>query len=407
MSPLKSRQGSEVWKTRQIPSRLRPANNVGHYTTPYRFLYFAVENWAMRIFMRRLLVGTSARGLILCTALLLSACAAVPNTERPADRPNEDRAPLSWKGLPVYDHIVIVVEENKDYRRIGNDLDFIVGSFEAPFINKLRAEGASLARMYAEEHFSQGNYYWLLSGSHQDVGFFDHVPSPGSINADNLASRLIARGRSFAGFSEGLPSIGWPEDGNDETHYARKHVPWIAFSNIPNGGTRDTSSNLRFEDFPSGETPAFDTLPTVSVVIPNLMHDMHDPDIEYGIGAIVRGDTWLKDNLGKYYEWAKTHNSLLIVTFDENDHGLFNIGLTSPAASDAEGQNQIATIFAGAGIKLGYEDPTPVTHVNLLRTIEAMYGLPRSGEQQERALEAGISDETVITHVFQTDASSP
>ena len=347
--------------------------------------------------MRRLLVGTSARGLVLCTALLLGGCAAVQGTEGLSDRLNEVSAPASWEGLPVYAHIVIVVEENKDYRRIGDDHDFIVGNCEAPFINKLRAEGASLTHMYAEEHFSQGNYFWLLSGSNQGVGFFDFVPSPGSIDAYNLASRLIAHGRSFAGFSEGLPSIGWTDAGNDETHYARKHVPWISFGNIPSG------SNRRFEDFPSGKTPAFDTLPTVSFVIPNLMHDTHDPDVVKHVGPIERGDTWLRDNLEAYYKWAKTNNSLLIVTFDENAvEGLFSFGSTDPAAPpQTKDQNQIATIFAGARIKPGYEDHTPVTHVNLLRTIEAMYGLPPSGGQQRRALEAGISDETVITDVFE------
>ena len=33
--------------------------------------------------------------------------------------------------------------------------------------------------------------------------------------------------------------------------YARKHVPWISFANVPNGTTAETSSNLRFADFPS------------------------------------------------------------------------------------------------------------------------------------------------------------
>jgi hypothetical protein len=59
------------------------------------------------------------------------------------------------------------------------------------------------------------------------------------------------------------------------------------------------------------------------------------------------------------------------------------------------------TILAGARIKRGYEDRTPVTHVNLLRTLEAMYGLQRSGRQQAWALKAGISDEAVIRDVFE------
>ncbi len=340
------------------------------------------------------------RLIVACTALLLGGCLGTPAIEQPADHPNGVEAPPSWKGLPVYDHIVIVVEENKDYEKLDKDPDsYIVGHPKVGFIDKLRAEGASLTRMHAEEHFSQGNYFWLLSGSNQGVGFFDCVPWPGSIKAENLGHQLIARGRSFKGYSESLPAIG--STVIEEGDYARKHVPWSAFADIPNGSTRDTSSNLRFEDFPKGKDE-FHKLPTVAFVIPNLKNDMHDSGVENGIGPVERGDDWLEAKLGDYYEWAKANNSLLIVTFDENAQaGVFRIGPTDPAAADAKDQNRIVTILAGAHIKKGYEGDTPVTHVNLLRTIEAMYGLERSGRQQGWALKAGISDDRVIAGVFE------
>jgi hypothetical protein len=64
-------------------------------------------------------------------------------------------------------------------------------------------------------------------------------------------------------------------------------------------------------------------------------------------------------------------------------------------------QNRIVTIFAGAHIKPGvYSEGKGITHVNLLRTIEAMYGLPKSGAQQPNAAGAGISDETMVTDIF-------
>jgi acid phosphatase len=330
----------------------------------------------------------------------LSGCLGLPDAEQRFDHPGEVKAPPSWQGLPVYDHIVIVVEENKDHVKLDDDKTnpFIIGNANAKFINKLRVEGASLTRMYAEEHFSQGNYFWLLSGSNQGVGFLDCVPWPGSIDAENLGHQLIAHGRSFKGYSEGLPAIG--STVIEEGDYARKHVPWIAFANIPNGTTPDTSSNLTFAEFPKRRQD-FHKLPTVAFVIPNLKNDMHDDTNEKG-DAVKNGDEWLAKNLGDYVEWAKTHNSLLIVTFDENAQaGLFTIGPTNPAATDDKDKNQIVTILAGARIKPGYEDKTPVTHVNLLRTIEAMYGLQRSGRQQAWAIKAGIADETVITGVFE------
>jgi len=185
-------------------------------------------------------------------------------------------------------------------------------------------------------------------------------------------------------------------------------VPWISFANVPNGTTIDTSSNLRFADFPSDYT----TLPTVAFVIPNLNHDMHNGKSAQSIPA---GDAWLRQNLDGYYQWAKTHNSLLIVTFDENDDQGSYYGLTNPLIGPnprypprynrllRDIQNRIVTIFAGAHIKPGsYAEGKGITHVNLLRTIEAMYGLPKSGAQQPNAAGGGIADETIITDVFES-----
>ena len=197
-----------------------------------------------------------------------------------------------------------------------------------------------------------------------------------------------------------LPAIGSevdvdpPECRGNSCVYGRKHVPWISFANVPNGTTVETSSNLRFADFPSD----YATLPTVAFVIPNLNHDMHNGR---PADSIPRGDAWLRENLDRYYQWAKTHNSLLIVTFDENDDSDQMTGLTDPRADDPVKQNRIATIVAGARIKPGlYLEGKGVTHVNLLRTIEAMYELPKSGRQQEFAAAAGIGDDVIITDIF-------
>jgi hypothetical protein len=292
---------------------------------------------------------------------------------------------ISWpSGLPVYDHIVIVVEENKDYEQI-------IGSAAAPYINgTLKAGGANLTQMYAEEHPSQGNYFWLFSGSNQRVGFEDKIPSK-LITASNVGAQLVRAGRSFKGYSEDLPRIGAvnPTKGL----YARKHAPWISFSNIPNGTTIATSSNLRFADFPTD----FRDLPTVAFVIPNLANDMHNGKIPSSIQA---GDRWLQQHLDTYYRWARENNSLLVLTFDENDHGKI-VGLSDPGASEPARRNRIVTILAGAHIKAGdYPEGKGVTHVNLLRTLEAMYGLPRSGAQQPFALNVGIADDVILTDLF-------
>jgi len=75
------------------------------------------------------------------------------------------------------------------------------------------------------------------------------------------------------------------------------------------------------------------------------------------------GDAWLNNNLSAYATWAKANNSLLVVTWDEDDNGE---------------NNQIPTIFYGANVKTGaYGEP--VTHYSVLSTLEQMYGLNATG----------------------------
>jgi phosphatidylinositol-3-phosphatase len=309
---------------------------------------------------------------------------------------------LRWQvDLPVYDHVVIVVEENKGY-------DWIIGNPAADYINNvLKKEGANFTRAYAEEHFSEGNYFWLFSGDNQNVGYLDRIPSKWNNSAypfttANLGQQLLAKGLSFKGYAESLPAIGF--SGDDKGLYARKHVPWISFANVPNGATLATSSNLRFADFPRNPGD-YHTLPTVAFVIPNQGNDMHNGPSDKSIPA---GDAWLKQYFDPYYQWAKQHNSLLIVTFDETDDKGGHYGLTDPRACTAAGreqclelQNRIVTIFAGAHIRPGdYPEGKGITHVNILRTLEAMYALPRAGSQQAKAAAAGIADDYIITDVF-------
>jgi acid phosphatase len=300
-------------------------------------------------------------------------------------------------GLPVYDHVVVVIEENKDYEQIFPEAG---PNDDAAFLTRLAAEGALFTRMFGEEHNSEGNYFWLFAGARPPgLGFHDELPAT-MLHASNLGQRLIESGRSFKGYSEDLPAVGSQVAGapagclGAQCLYARKHAPWVSFENLPQGTTPETSSNLRFADFPSD----YAQLPTVSFVVPNQFHDMHSGP---GDTMIKRGDDWLHEKLGPYYEWAKSHNGLLVVTFDENNDRGEMAGPTDPRAADRVARNRIATIFAGARIKPGrYDEGNGITHVNILRTLEAMYGLPKSGRQQENALAAGIGDDFIITDVF-------
>lgn len=108
-----------------------------------------------------------------------------------------------------------------------------------------------------------------------------------------------------------------------------------------------------FAQFPKDD---FTKLPTLSFVVPDMCNDMHDC-------PVGSGDTWVKNNLASYAEWAKTHNSLLVLTWDEDNY---------------LGSNQIATVFHGAHVKQGGVSGA-YNHYSLLRTFEDMYGTGHAG----------------------------
>src|SRR5438874_419011 len=197
--------------------------------------------------------------------------------------------------LPAYDHIVVVVEENHSFSEV-------IGNANAPYITSLANTGAKMTQSFAVTHPSEPNYLALYSGSTH--GLTDDS-CPHTYTGENLGHQLIAAGKTFTGYSESMPSDGYT--GCTSGSYARKHNPWVNFTNVP------AASNLRFSRFPTD----FTTLPAVSVVVPNLCDDMHDC-------SVSTGDTWTRNHLGTYATWAKAHNSLLLVTFDEDDRSASN-----------------------------------------------------------------------------------
>jgi len=265
--------------------------------------------------------------------------------------------------IPMPDHVVIVVEENRSFSQI-------IGNATAPYINGLLSQGASLTNMFAITHPSQPNYIAFFSGSQQGVTT-NNTPTNLPFTTPNLGAQLIQSGRTFTGYSQTLPSVGFTGDTfGGPSGYMRKHNPWV---NWQNSGTPPFPSNTLlpttnqpFTAFPTN----FDALPTLSIVVPDQLNDMHD-------GTIAQGDLWLRNNLDAYVQWAKTHNSLFIMTFDEDD--------SSPGNN-----NRIATILVGGVVQPGVTTNQFLNLYGLLGTLEDMYGLGRIGNATGQAALTGI-----------------
>ncbi len=287
----------------------------------------------------KLVVGALTCLVILITALVINSFFSSSYTH-------------AQTTLPTPSHVVLVIEENHSYNEI-------IGSSSAPYINSLANTGASFTRSFAVTHPSEPNYLALYSGSTQGI---TDDSCPHTFGAPDLGGELIQAGLSFGGYSESLPSTGSMVCSSGS--YARKHNPWVNFTDVP------ASDNMPFTSFPSTN---FSSLPTISIVVPNLLDDMHD-------GTIQQGDSWLQQNIDSYVQWAKTNNSLLIVTWDEDD---------------SSQSNQIPTIFVGPMVQSG-QYSEQINHYNVLRTLEDMYGLPAANNS---------ASATAITYCWQSTST--
>jgi hypothetical protein len=326
---------------------------------------------------------------------------------------------LIWLGTSTFgsakwvpDHIVIVIEENLSFEHLVPELEYL---------SELMRESATFTDAHGIDHPSQPNYLALFSGSTQGVGsekmrnpdgsnpiiggrtqvgsneIIDRTP----LTTPNLGAALIRIGRTFAGYSEDLPSVGFtgkehvgpPGSGID---YQRKHNPWVNWQALSDDaiGTNQLPStvNLPFTAFPKSEVE-FPKLPMVSFVIPNQINDGHQSSAApAGTNYGRTMDWWLKQHIEPYRRWAMTHNSLLIITWDEDEDDYKPVNDLDGTRVAKLYTNHIPTIMAGERVIPGtYTDR--IDHYNVLRTIEDLYGIS--------PLNTGDATATAIANIFK------
>ena len=270
------------------------------------------------------------------------------------------------------DHVVVVIEQDRFSDAIGN-VNF-------PYLNAIASNSLSYTNSHGVAHPSEPNTAALYSGSTQ--GVTDNGRGY-SFAGPNLAKSLFDAGLSFAGYAENLPADGsqvtQAGDSQYPDLYTRNLNAMAQFTDVgllPTGQARPNSAvNRTFNAFKAIPTTDYSGLPTVSYVVPNNLHSTHGSNEAYPWAGspdeqnndILRrsADAWLRDNIDPYLQWARTHNSVLIITQDEERW-------TGGTAQT------VTTLVAGdPDLFVAGTNSTSSNHYNLLRTIEEMYGLPR------------------------------
>jgi hypothetical protein len=253
--------------------------------------------------------------------------------------------PPGGGGVPSFDHIFVIVEENKDYSQI-------IGSVSAPYINSLASQYGLASDYHAIGHPSLPNYLALIGGGTFGIAS-DCSPSTSSCTttATNLADRIEGAGHSWAGYFESMPAPCTTSDSGD---YVVHHDPFVYFDDIRTNLARCRAHVLPYTNL-AGDLASASTTPDFVFIVPNTCSDMHSC-------PIGTGDTWLRSNLPAIFAspaWT-TQRSLLVVLWDEND------GSTG---------NRVPALLIGPSVRPAFASSVTETHYSLLRTIESAWAL--------------------------------
>lgn len=308
--------------------------------------------------------------------------------------------------MPRYDHIFVIMEENKDYGQI-------VGSEDAPTITRLAHEYGIATQFFAETHPSEPNYVALIGGYTYGIrdddayyckprdtrAFCSHSGNASyanhTVDGPSLATQLQAAGLSWKNYNESLPAPGsLAVIAADRTAkdvpptmpvYASKHSGFVNFKSVqesPQRADQLVGFDQLHADLKGGKVPNF------SLIVPNLCDEMHGAgdadapeDCQYKhFGKLIwRGDRTVEQLVGEIEAspvWKSSGNAAIVVTFDEDDRyskaGCCGNSATDPANA---GGGHIATVVITNHGRHGVSDPTPYSHYSLLRTIEDAFGI--------------------------------
>ncbi len=347
--------------------------------------------------------------------------------------------------MPRYDHIFVIVAENQNYERI-------IGSENAPRLNKLAKDYGLATNFYGEVHPSEGNYIAMLGGdtfgiNDDDAWFceplkvsaacpFSAYPNyvSHSISARSLMDQLAGANLTWKGYFEDLPAPGsmgiydpsaeHPDPNRPNHLYASKHNGFINFERVrrdPDIAAKIVPLDQLRSDLAKG------ALPNYAHIILNQCNDMHglsraqpappancvfagrEPDM--GGALIRRGDTAIGDIVDEIMYapvWTGPGNVAIVITWDENSYrsgGQQGCCGSERGSAANFGGGHIATIVVTNHGPRHVEDPTPYNHYSLLRTTEDAFGI---GEHLGLAAETekGVTAMTPLFEISEEPATA-
>ena len=252
--------------------------------------------------------------------------------------------------VPNFDHIVLIVFENKEF---GSVIDNPI----MPTYNRLAREYTLLTEYYAIRHPSLPNYIALMGG---DTFGIDSNCNDCFINAQSLPDLIEASGRTWKTYQEDMPEPCFLGSRGD---YAQKHNPFVYFDPIRLNAERCQRSVVPLNALQI-DIDAH-SLPNFFFIKPNICNDSHDCSLDIT-------DAWLTNLLATLIPAldATGESYFVAMLFEEGQGSHTCCGLPEP------GGGRVPVVIYSPLVQNGFQDPTPYTHYSLLKTISQAWGLP-------------------------------
>jgi len=288
------------------------------------------------------------RAISVVSQKVTSPAAGAPVTEpvtapeAPGTAPVETPAPTPTPPATThnYPHVVWIMMENKSYGEV-------IGSSQAPYINSLAASYGLAGNFFGETHPSLPNYIAASSGSTQ--GIVDNGdPAVHPLTAPSIFGQVAHRT-----YAESMPS---PCYRTSTGVYAVRHNPETYFTNLP-GCALD---NVNLPSNPTFEQP-------LTMIVPNLCHDMHASPCGPDSAEVRRGDDFLSGLVPKVIASPQYQAGqlALFIAWDEDNYN--------------SGQHTVALVVSPT-TSPGTLAAARYDHYSMLRTTEELLGLPLLGE---------------------------
>jgi hypothetical protein len=305
--------------------------------------------------MRRLRLAGLTAAMLLLLGLVSAAHAAASSVAQPSVASAKASGPCGTVKSPGrYKHVIWVWMENHSYPTI-------IGSPQAPYINRLARECGLATNYHNITHPSLPNYIAATSGLAypQLVDFAsDCSPVPGCTTS---ARSIFGQGETWRAYEQSMPSNCYRANSGE---YAVRHDPPAYYTGLHRCSSYDVPYSRLASDLAHGRLPAF------SFITPNMINDMHD-------GTVADGNKWLATALPKIFASPEYRNgsTAVFLTWDEGEGG--TSGRCATNTSDIG--CRVATIVISPSTPRGTRSGKLFNHYSLLATAEQLLHLHRLG----------------------------